>query len=243
MGTNHFAIVRVSTFVRQHVASNAALLDIGAGRGIVAADLARYGFKVTAIDSSDKSIQLAKANGVTVTKASIGSFSSSSTFDAALLSMVAHHINPLDQALDQTRSLLKAGGRVLLEDFAVEDADEPTASWFYQTLANMKAAGLLDETKMDLLAALDEPVKMWWQDHSDEHHPFNTGAKMLELVRQRFEVLHVERCPYFYRYVASACGERAPATNFGASIFEVEDRLIRAGKIKALGLRIVAAKS
>lgn len=235
-----FAIHNISDFVRKHINMGSTLLDIGAGRGLVAADLLKHGYQVTAIDASDQAVLLAAANNVTVIKATISTFSSTARFDAALLSMVAHHIHPLDQALDKLKTLLKPEGQVLLEDFAIEEADEPTAGWYYQTLAAIDAAELLDHPyRIDLKSALNDPVKAWWRYHSDDHHSFNEGNMIQKLMRERFEIIHSERRPYFYRYLASACTEKS-GRDFGAKFYEVESDLIRANRIKPLGLRVIA---
>ena len=243
MDQSTFAIRRITDFVSAHVTPRSTILDVGAGRGAVARELGQLGFEVTAIDPSPKSVELAKANGVKVLQAPVGTFVADSTFDVALLSMVAHHIHPLGLSLDKTRDLMRPKGQILIEDFAVEDADVPSAAWHYQTLAAMKAVGLFDCGDRDLLEALEDPLTAWWEEHSDDHHPFNTGTAMLEAVKERFEVESVERVPYFYRYIAAACAERSGVGDFSEALFEIEERLIRAGRIKALGLRIVAVRA
>ncbi len=238
-----FAIRRITDFVSEHVTPRATILDVGAGRGVIARELGDLGFQVTAIDPSPKAVERAKANGVKVLQAPIGTFVTDSMFDVALLSMVAHHVHPLGLALDKTREVVRPGGRVLIEDFAVEDADVPSAAWHYQTLAAMKAVGLFESEGADLMEALEDPLRVWWEEHSDDHHAFNTGSVMLEAVKERFEVVAVERVPYFYRYIAAKCAERSSVGEFGEALFEIEERLIRAGRIKALGLRIVAVRN
>jgi len=84
-------------------------------------------------------------------------------------------------------------------------------------------------------------LKEWWREHGDEHHPFNRGEAILAAVRERFEVLHVERGPYFYRYLADRIAEHT-GVDHGAALFDLEQRLIAGGRIKALELRIVAVR-
>lgn len=235
-----FAPRHIAAFVLEHVASGATLLDVGSGRGEVAAALSAAGVQVTAIDPSAKAVDRARAIGVPVRQTSLASFEAAETFDAVLFSMVAHHIQPLGQALDAARCLLKRGGLLLLEDFAVEDADEATAAWFYGTLATLRAVDLSDAEPAALAADIGNPLPAWHRDHGGQH-PFNTGAMMLAEIGARFDVCSALRGPYFYRYLAGKASEQGPRHDFGEALHLVETELIRARQLKPLGLRIVAS--
>jgi len=238
---NDFSVRQVLGFVCEHLEKGSEILDVGAGNGIISSALAKEGFFVRSIDTSDRAVQAAEAHGIKVIKANIVSFMSNKNFDAVLLSMVAHHVHPLNSALDQIDSLLRKGGVVLINDFSIEEADEPTIAWYYQTLLTLNVA-LAQQIDIDVNQAIEHPLDVWNEEYRDEHHPLNDGAAILKMVKDRFEIISVERCPYFYRYISSACEGRGGTINT-ASLYAIEKMLIQSARIKPLGLRIVAVKT
>ena len=155
------------------------ILEVGAGSGALTRVLCAEGFQVHAIDHSPDAVGLAREKGTEMELADITAFQARQAYDAVVYSMSAHHVTPLALAMEKSAGALSAGGFLILEEYAVEDVDDKTARWFYDTLALLDALGApLGEN--DLLSNLGEPLSVWQEDHSShgEHH-FNGGAEIL----------------------------------------------------------------
>lgn len=209
------------------------ILDVGAGRGRLLPELERAEALVFAIDKSERSISLARAEGRTVHKADICSLTMEDRFDAALFSMSAHHVHPLEKALAQTEKLLNPEGHVVIDDFAVEECDRDSARWYYETLTTLAATGLVERPAWELK---DDPLELWWKDHAGTKHRFNTGQEILSLIEEKFDLVTVERVPYFYRYLSK------PVPAAQERFYAIERELIGLRRVRPLGLRIVARK-
>lgn len=210
-------------FIEHHLSlQGKRVLDVGAGRGDILEHLRFSGAAVYPIDKSAKSIAAAKELGRTVHEADICSLCFKEEFDAVLFSMSAHHIHPLSKALDVAKGALKVGGVLLVEDFAVDECDESSAKWYYESLGQDVAG---------------DPMGQWKREHTDEHHPFNSGNEMLALIQERFHVRTVERVPFFYRYPASRAASET------TRLFALEVEMIAAKRVQPLGLRVVASKT
>ena len=55
------------------------------------------------------------------------------------------HIHPLDESVKHAADSLVDGGRIIVEDFAYESADEKTLRWFASAIRFLEAASLLVE--------------------------------------------------------------------------------------------------
>tara|TARA_B100000941_G_scaffold107441_1_gene75188 strand:- start:3033 stop:3761 length:729 start_codon:yes stop_codon:yes gene_type:complete len=92
------------------------ILDIGCGGGLLSEPISRLGADVTAIDPSDKNINIAKAR-LLKTKLKIKYFHSSpekfktnKKFDVILNMEVVEHVNDIELFISQTTKLLKKNG-------------------------------------------------------------------------------------------------------------------------------------
>jgi SAM-dependent methyltransferase len=98
------------------------VLEVGAGRGELAAELRAAGFDVVAIDPA------ADADGVLpVALADLDEPPAS--FDAALAVVSLHHVEPLVESLRRLAELVRPGGRLVVDEFDVERFDERAAAW------------------------------------------------------------------------------------------------------------------
>jgi SAM-dependent methyltransferase len=237
-----FAVRHTVEFVLRHVPSGSSLLDVGAGAGLIAGELREAGLQVTAFDKSPRAIELSDALGTGVRHGDLSSFPVSKCFDAVLLSMVAHHLDPLAPALERVRELLRPGGILIFEDYAVERADAPTAAWYYDALAVLEASGRIepegDHSRPTTPPAVDDPLRTWREEHGG-HHRLNDGETMEAAIRERFQVKLTERGPYGFRYIAAAM-LASDAGDHGERLYRLETSLIGAERVRALGLRIVA---
>jgi SAM-dependent methyltransferase len=240
-----FSDARTAAFVTEALGGRRGLrvLEVGAGRGRLAKRLREQGLTVDAIDRSADAVAAASALGNAVTHADLTEYRSDTRYDAIVFCMSAHHVAPLDRGLDRARELLRTGGRLILEEYAVERADEPTARWYEQTRSLAAGIGVYDPAQADtVLDNLRDPLGSWRRDHTtNADHHFNSGAELLAAVESRFHGVTVARGPYFFRYLTPRLAERCPDPRLAERLFALEERLITAGQIQPLGLRVVAS--
>jgi 2-polyprenyl-3-methyl-5-hydroxy-6-metoxy-1,4-benzoquinol methylase len=236
-----FGLDQTLAFIEQYLAiPSSKILEVGAGRGLLCKQLRELGSDVIAIDKSDKAIMLAREIGSQVVKGDICTYLHQDKFDGIVFCMSAHHVHPLADALDRCRTLLKPDGQLIMEEYAVEDADEASAQWFYSNAA-LIACITEDSLQDDLYHSVIEPLASWRQQHATNlNHHFNPGDLIVKEVTRNFEVIKVERVPYFYRYFAAKIGPILHSQMIAYRFYELEKKLIDASKIRPVGLRIVA---
>jgi SAM-dependent methyltransferase len=144
------------------------ILDVGCGRGELAAMLLLAGHAVTAIDLDAEAVAAARARGVDAHVADFLEFSGG-PFDALLFSYSLHHIHPLPSALARAPGLLVPQGRVICEEYAFENIDEITATWFFGTQELLLSAGLLLDWEPAGETAALEPLERWEAEFGDGH--------------------------------------------------------------------------
>src|SRR6476620_12745296 len=150
------------------------VLEIGCGSGELAASLLQDGVSIIAIDNDADFIAAAQRLGVDARIAAWPDFEDGQ-FDAVLFTRSLHHVHPLDKAVQRAADSLVIGGRLIVEDFAYETADEKTLQWFADVIDRLDRVGLLVKGD-DFLSALrskTEMVKRWREDHESGLH---TGA-------------------------------------------------------------------
>jgi SAM-dependent methyltransferase len=98
------------------------VLEIGCGKGELARTLARAGHCVTAIDPR-------APEGPIFRRVKIEEFSDPDPFDHVVASLSLHHVEDLGMALDKVANLLRAGGALVVVEFACDRFDEATAEW------------------------------------------------------------------------------------------------------------------
>ena len=115
-------------FIRRSLPERARrVLEIGCGSGELAASLLQDGVSLIAIDNDADAIAAAQGLGVDARIAAWPDFEDG-LFDAVLFTRSLHHIHPLDKAVQRAADTLVIGGRLIVEDFAYEAADEKTPS-------------------------------------------------------------------------------------------------------------------
>jgi len=145
------------------------VLDAGCGNGALADRLRGHGYEVTAIDIDPA---LARS-GVRI--ADICAFRDR-PYDAVVFVLSLHHVHSLGAALDATRALLKPGGRLLVDEFAHENADSAMADRFFASPGSLQR----------------------WRD---KHGEFHTGSAMVDAISRRFTLISLAQVPYLYRYL------------------------------------------
>ncbi len=120
----------------------ARVLEVGCGRGALAAALADLGHEVTGVDRDAEMAAAAGERGVPVIHADVHDVSGE--YDVVLFTRSLHHVEDLDGVLAHAPTLLAPGGQVVIEEFAWERVDRAAADFLYDNSALLVATGLLD---------------------------------------------------------------------------------------------------
>jgi ubiquinone/menaquinone biosynthesis C-methylase UbiE len=114
------------------------VLDVGTGTGILAAELARLGLHVIAVDHSPRMLEAARTNlaaeglaasgpgapGVELRGGEAGALPlGDGEVDAALAHMVLHYLPAPQEALREMARVVRAGGSVVVVDFVPHEAE------------------------------------------------------------------------------------------------------------------------
>jgi SAM-dependent methyltransferase len=139
-------------FVRSSLPETPArILEVGAGRGELAAALAAAGYEVTAIDpaaDSDGSVQRRSLLEV------------SGSFDAAVAVVSLHHVDPLEESCAHLAGLIAPGGPLVIDEIDIDRYDERATAWW---LGQRLALGFGDEDRdpAQILEFLRAHVHSW----------------------------------------------------------------------------------
>jgi SAM-dependent methyltransferase len=155
----------------------ARVLEIGAGKGELAAALREAGYEILAIDPS--------GDGSDVTRISLDRVRErSASFDAAVAVLSLHHVEPLPDSCARLADLVRPGGTLLLDEFDVERFDERAARWWIE---QRRASGGDHPHDVDaLIAGLRRDL-----------HPLE---RIREELSAAFELEDIVRGPYLYRW-------------------------------------------
>jgi SAM-dependent methyltransferase len=228
----------------------ATVLEVGAGDGRLAARLRERGFSVAAIDVDDEAVAAARARGVAVERADVLEFRGG-PFDAVIFTRSFHHVWPLDAAVASARALLAPRGALVLDEFAHDEIDLQSATWFYDVQALLEQTGAL---------AADERRHRHGHGHGhDQHHaeppktplerwqrrvahdpPLHGGQAMLAALGAAFDLTHVAKTPYLHRYFADRLAADADGARLFGTLRELEQQRLALGLLVPVGLRIVA---
>ncbi|WP_246609162.1 class I SAM-dependent methyltransferase [Nonomuraea rhizosphaerae] len=211
----------------------ARVLDAGCGRGELAAELIGRGHHVTVVDASAEAVAAARAAGVPAVPADITTYEDE-PFEVIVLSLSLHHMHPLEAALDRVAALLAPGGRLVVDEFAWDWADEAAAAWFYDTGALLTAAGPAGLPYAPGIA----PIDRWRAAHADH----TGGDAMLAALRERFDVRTVRRGPYLARYLSGKLPPGAVAGEVAAALWRIERERLALGALPATGLQLLAGQ-
>jgi SAM-dependent methyltransferase len=111
----------------------ARVLEVGAGRGELAAALREAGHDVVAIDPAVADAPGVEPVALEDLQASEGSF------DAAVAVLSLHHVEPLAASCARLAAIVRSGGTLVVDEFDVGRLDERAARW---QMAQRAAAGL-----------------------------------------------------------------------------------------------------
>jgi SAM-dependent methyltransferase len=111
----------------------ARVLEVGAGRGELAAALRDAGWDVAAIDPAADGAPGVDPVALADLEAPDGAF------DAAVAVLSLHHVEPLEPSCERLGALVRPGGPIVIDEFDVARFDERAARW---QAAQRAAAGL-----------------------------------------------------------------------------------------------------
>jgi SAM-dependent methyltransferase len=234
------AIDQTISFLFRFLSPPARVLDVGCGRGDLAARLLAAGFEVTALDHAPDAVEGARAAGVSAIESDFLRFHDA-PYDAVIFSRSLHHLRPLRDAVVRAAALMKANAWLIAEEFARERADRTTAAWFYDVRSLLQATGWLTMAEEHDRPA--DALSRWRADHYGEaDHPRHDGVAMLAELRRHFDIVETEDVPYLYWYCIKWIDESPRGYEVARRLFEIETRRIAEGLLVPLGLRIAAKR-
>ena len=200
----------VESFVQAHLPpAPAHVLEVGCGHGDLARAIAGSGYEVVAIYPDAPRGQLFQA-------VSLEEFVAPHDFDAVVAGRALHHIPDLPGAVEKIASLLRSGGRFILDEHACDRQDEKTARWYFEQRTGQPGGP----------SSLEACLADWEADHAHLHG----YAAMRKELDRHFAERFFSWMPYLY-------GELAHVEE------QEEQALIETGAIQAMGFRYVGERS
>lgn len=218
------------------------VLEVGCGRGGLAAALVAAGYRVTALDADPEAVAAVRAAGVTAVHADFLEWDIE-VHDAVLFTRSLHHIGDLDRAVALGAAACRPGGHVVVDEFARERADAATAAWFFDLLALLAAASLLDGPDPPPEPPAD-PLTRWELEYGERReHRLSTGAAIAAALRGHLVVELQESCPHLYRQLAQRLEPSERGAAVARTLLELERARVDRGELAPLGLRLVGRTS
>ena len=191
------------------------MLEVGCGEGKLARALADAGWDVLAIDP-------AAPDGPIFRRLKLEDVDEPAAFDAVVAVRSLHHVRNLEAGLDRIRELLRPSGVLVLDEFAWDRLDGPTAEWFHGQQRALVAAGRLPHAP----ASVDDCRREWEEEHVGLHG----YEAMRAALDERFTERSFEWLPYLYSLLDGVAGEA------------LERTLIEADAIQPTGFRYVGVR-
>jgi SAM-dependent methyltransferase len=221
---------RVEEFVLGQIGNSPTrVLEVGCGEGELARTLARVGHSVTAIDPR-------APEGPIFRRVRIEEFTDPTQFDHVVAILSLHHVEDLGMAVSNMANLLRAGGTLVVVEFAWDRIDEATAEWALERLP----VASLSEKPSWLGRRCQEwargggretraPAESYFAEWASEEG-FHSSRQIRDELGRRFVESHFEWVSYLY-------------PDLGGDVSEADElAAIELGTINATGFRYVGTK-
>ena len=148
---------------------------------------------------------------------------------------------PLHASVERAAESLAKGGRIIVEDFAYESADEKTLRWFNSAIRLLEGTGLLviGNEFLDKILFKTETLNAWRQNHE---HDLHTAAEIGAQLEKMFSRVLKENAAYYFRYIAGAIAPSEKRDAILQAFAEQEETLAVNGSIVSLGRRFVVQR-
>jgi SAM-dependent methyltransferase len=239
---SEFATAKTIEFLLRQLADRRRVLEVGCGNGQVAARLQSAGHQVVAIDSTADAIATAHGLGINARCATWPDFDDPLLFDAIAFTRSLHHVTALDEGVRRAGESLSPRGMVVIEDFAFDDIDEPTAGWFVGVLRELDLAEALSRDPgafATRLVECSDGLALWRECHSVHIHAW---SDILRAVGSAFDVVGTADEPYLYRYACEVLPRTDRGGTIAARLYTLERDLAQHGGGRLIGRRLVARK-
>jgi len=190
---------RVEGFVLHQIGDPPArVLEVGCGKGDLAVALDRAGYSVTAIDPR-------APEGSIFRRVGIEEFSEPGPFDHVVAILSLHHVEDIGGALDKIVSLLRAGGILVVVEFAWDRIDAATAEWALARLPYASASGKRSWLEGCCRGRAHDGGDKGGHLHAEAHvarwadeEGLHSSGRMLEEIGRRFAQRSFSWRPYLY---------------------------------------------
>jgi SAM-dependent methyltransferase len=242
MHPRELPLMETHRFITHALAGRKRILDVGCGRGLLAAKLGSEGLAVTALDRSLAHLEARGTANVTFIERDFLEYEAE-PFEAILFVTSLHHIPDLDRALLRAHELLLPGGLLIAEEFALEAPDAHTARWYYEVQELLALGGLHPHEHHQHIhgSSAQSPQARWMNEHV-ETPPLHSGEAMATPVKKRFRILETTPGPFLYRHICHGLEATDRGGSLAQYIFDAEKRRIAEGTLRPVGLRLLAQK-
>jgi SAM-dependent methyltransferase len=223
----------------------AQLLEVGCGRGALAALLAERGYSVTGLEPDAEAAAAARERDVRVLEEGILDHRGAGRYDVVLFTRSLHHIDRLDEVVNHAFALLTPTGLLVVEEFRREAVSLRGAGFCYDSAALLAAAGLPVHVTDHL--EVEDPLERWEADMAgfDEVRHLHTGTRIVSELRRAGEVVFERETPYLWRHIlrgpaATATDPRVEAA--GEVLHRIERRRIAEGSLPPVGMIVPARR-
>lgn len=218
----------------------ARIVEVGCGRGALAAALAGCGYQVVGVEPNPEAAAGARARHVEVLEMPLVRAAPTGV-DVVLFTQSLHHVDDLGETVQIATAALAPGGSIVLEEFARERADPAATAYVDDAIALLSAAGAASTHGDQPWDASIDPLLRWRTDRAGLH----TGVAMLEALRDSgLLVQPVAWTETLWRLVASRIDGLglAVAEAIAGILRDIELRRIGDGTLPAIGF-VTAAQA
>ena len=208
---------QTAAFAASALAGRPRVLAVGDGAATVARELSALGFTMHVVGAAAPEPHHGVLGGSDTIDAVRG------TFEAAIVIGSVSIANDLNALIRRLHSLLRANGRLVIEDRSLVQPDVRTTAW-----------------ARDLRAVIGAPLANRESSPWPDETIVNDENAIRAAVHRYFRARSVHRAEYLYRLLARGVAKERLTPALVATMRQHERLAIDAGTIRAAGLRLVA---